>query len=273
MVSLLERSPETLDNLAADHSRRHFLAHLTTLAAGLKPLKDYEELPGGAIRIVDWHSSAYLEPLNESASDYMLIDGGMSKDARSIIGFLASRGQDFTNIKGIIVTHAHPDHMGGLFMAREHKLPVFVGKADAPVLNGEELAAGLLTHTCNILGLLDAAVPGLNLELVEDGQVLKEFGDRRFDIIGVPGHTPGSVAVLASWGNDLRNLYPGDAWDYKKDGSVVNAAPVFSEDREASARSIVEVAKRLKSFDIQAVIPAHSGHGSFEATQAFRRAA
>lgn len=88
---------------------------------------------------------------------------------------------------------------------------------------------------------LRGAVP---THLVNDKDII-DLGDRRFEIIQLPGHSPGSICI---WEEATGTLYSGDLI---YDGPLVYEGPGM--DLEVYAQSL----RRLKAMPIQVV---HAGH-------------
>ena len=88
-------------------------------------------------------------------------------------------------IKAILLTHAHFDHITGLDKAIEiyGQMPVYVGKQDLELLHNEVLNESLTFGKEYTYDGGDA---------IYDGQVLSVIGCD-FKIIHTPGHTPGGV--------------------------------------------------------------------------------
>ncbi len=90
-------------------------------------------------------------------------------------------------VKAIVSTHAHIDHVGGLAKLYQYTgAPVMMHSDDLPLYRGMEVQAAFL----------GVRPP----ELVEVHQLLKEgdtlqWGDFLADVLHTPGHTPGSVSL------------------------------------------------------------------------------
>lgn len=94
-----------------------------------------------------------------------------------------------TDLKYILLTHGHFDHIGG---ARDTKAKygasIVVSKSDAPMLNSSKLSLAVF---CN--------APQNNADadiIVSDGDII-ELGSIKIKTIATPGHTKGSVCYLA----------------------------------------------------------------------------
>lgn len=97
----------------------------------------------------------------------VVVDPG---DAAPVEKALAERGLRLT---AILVTHHHPDHIGGLRdLLSRHRVPVYGPRREQPTI-------GLLTDT------------------LVDGDTVSLLG-RQFEVLEVPGHTLGHVAYYAA---------------------------------------------------------------------------
>jgi hydroxyacylglutathione hydrolase len=90
-------------------------------------------------------------------------------------------------IKGIVSTHAHIDHVGGLAKLYQYTAaPVMMHGDDLPLYQGMEEQA-------DFLGVRAPEIVEVH-QLLREGDVL-QWGDFFANIIHTPGHTPGSVSL------------------------------------------------------------------------------
>lgn len=107
--------------------------------------------------------------------------------AWDVAGLVASAAADGYRLVGALVTHYHPDHVGGdLFGLRVDGLAKLQEQVAVPVYVNRVEADGLRRVT----GLAES-----DLRRVDDGEVLR-LGERSLTFLHTPGHTPGSQCFL-----------------------------------------------------------------------------
>jgi glyoxylase-like metal-dependent hydrolase (beta-lactamase superfamily II) len=171
----------------------------------------------GVHRLTHGISNFYLI---EEAGKLILIDAGVSGDWGLFMKAVTSLGRSLTDLKAVLLTHAHSDHTGFAERARtEVPARVWVHEADASVAKGAKQGEnegrlrpylryseawrtlfGLLAHG----GL--RIVPILEVASFSDGQTIDVPGHPR--VVHLPGHTPGMAALFLE---DRRILLTGDA--------------------------------------------------------------
>jgi glyoxylase-like metal-dependent hydrolase (beta-lactamase superfamily II) len=221
-------------------------AVMAPVFAGLKPMVDGQELPGGAKRINDGYTSAYLLPMG--GGDYALVDCGNDVEAKAIKGVLEKQGLGAAAVKTIFVTHAHPDHTGGC--KQFPNATIYVGEGDKGLLEGTEAGKGMIPKLAGAQKHLAIT----NEKLLKDGDVV-EAGELEVRVFIIPGHTAGSAAYLVNG-----SLFVGDSLSIETDGDKVRPAPgIFTDDTEQNVRELKRLAKALPPDEVKAIIPSHSG--------------
>jgi hydroxyacylglutathione hydrolase len=120
---------------------------------------------------------------DEKTNETAVIDPG--DDGERLAETLGTLG---LRVKFILLTHGHYDHVGGVKALREATgAPVYLHAADLTL-------PGTITHG-----------PLVYTNTYADGDSLA-LGSVRFAVLHTPGHTPGSVCLLA--GDDV--LFSGD---------------------------------------------------------------
>ena len=168
------------------------------LDAALLP-KDRVEVPFNVLLV---RAGAELVLIDSGCGPHMGAAGGKMFAAMSAIGVKPE------HVTGIILTHAHRDHFGGLLDAE--KRPVF---PQAKLFVGKKEHDFWMSSSPDLSGM--AVPPEATKEFVtgaqtalgayKDGIQLVAGGDRileNFQLLDTPGHTPGHLAVVVGSGKD-----------------------------------------------------------------------
>jgi glyoxylase-like metal-dependent hydrolase (beta-lactamase superfamily II) len=188
------------------------------------------------------HANVYLVINGEELT---IIDTGTSGNAQKTVEYIQKLGHQPADVKTIILTHFHMDHMGS---AKELKdltnAKVAVHTEDADYVSGKKP----LPKPKNIL--FRAVSSFVKPAPVQVDVILKE-GDKiaNLSVIHTPGHTPGSIMLLDE---ERKVLFAGDTLRY--DGKKISSAPEqFSIDTNQVRESIAKVS--MLNFDV--MLPGH----------------
>jgi metallo-beta-lactamase class B len=131
--------------------------------------------------------------ITDPAGD-MLIDGGTEKDAELIAANVQKLGFVLSDIKYILHSHEHFDHVGGIAaLQRMTGAQLIASPAAAAVLNSGMASAGDPQHGIN------PAFPAARVNrIVAEGEQVR-LGNTVLRPIATPGHTPG--ALTWHWGS------------------------------------------------------------------------
>ena len=159
------------------------------------------------------------------APEPAIVDAGVaSSPAEGMAPALAALGRRIEDVRWILLTHGHVDHVGGahaLWELTGRRAQVVIGAADAPMLRSRRAhvqhyldvrarylhdPAGEARQTamaaCAISGELEPTM------LLHGGERLSLGGDATVSVHAVPGHTAGSVAYVIDGQDDV---FAGDA--------------------------------------------------------------
>jgi glyoxylase-like metal-dependent hydrolase (beta-lactamase superfamily II) len=79
----------------------------------------------------------------EDGGRLTIIDAGLPKHAATLEADLRSVGRELSDIEAVVLTHAHPDHIGVTGFLRARGVPVYVHREDAGMLaNGGKPTEG-----------------------------------------------------------------------------------------------------------------------------------
>jgi glyoxylase-like metal-dependent hydrolase (beta-lactamase superfamily II) len=124
-----------------------------------------------------------------------LVDVGRSKAVDLLLRALAELGRDPAELRRIVLTHAHPDHVQGAPALREHTgARILIHAADAAWLSdGRVPANGRSGAGARRFDQLSAGqwTPFKPDATLEDGELIAGLR-----VIHTPGHSPGHIALL-----------------------------------------------------------------------------
>ena len=121
---------------------------------------------------------------------HVLIDGGLPSSAPQIAANIEKLGFRITDVKAILQSHAHPDHVGGI--AELQKLSGASVYARRPA--DDVMRTGKLPAVDPQFASKGTKIPTVaNLWIVHDDQLLG-VGSNRFRALATPGHTPGGTS-------------------------------------------------------------------------------
>jgi glyoxylase-like metal-dependent hydrolase (beta-lactamase superfamily II) len=132
-----------------------------------------------------------------------LIDASISGMAGKILAQIAAAGHTARDVKRILITHAHPDHVGSLPALKQSTgAQVICSAEDRPVVEGRmpvaRRASGFRPPNTNIQGTpVDREVT--------DGDTIDALGG--LQVVFTPGHSPGH---LSFWQPQLGIAFIGD---------------------------------------------------------------
>jgi hydroxyacylglutathione hydrolase len=151
----------------------------------------------------------------------VLIDpGDQADDIVRLVGSLT--------MTHILITHGHPDHVGALEAVRHAlKVPVGIHHADAETYN-------------------------LPFDISLEDSVSFDIGDDRLEVVHIPGHTPGSIALRLMEVGQSKRAIVGD--------TIFPGGPGHTQTPQDLETSLASLAKTIFTWaDETTLYPGHGG--------------
>lgn len=128
--------------------------------------------------------NAYLVRCS-ATGETLAIDPGGEADA-----MVAALESGEHSLHGIVLTHAHLDHIEGVATLVERiPAPIHLHPGDRPLYDAAGQQAAMFGH--------EFRAPPPPDEIIEPGRDI-EFGDCRFEVRHAPGHSPGHVILYSA---------------------------------------------------------------------------
>ncbi len=182
-----------------------------------------------------------------TGEELTLIDAGHRGSGVMLRRHLAHLGHDLRDIRRIVCTHGHPDHIGGVQeIARVSGAQVLMHPADMErlrirfrdVITGRPAPGAIIAYLTQAPSEAAAA---------QDGDVLPALGG--LQVLHTPGHTPGSICLYSP---TRRLLIVGDLLQRVR-GAVTLPNYFFTDDMGLARRSIA----RLADLDVETILFSH----------------
>lgn len=170
---------------------------------------------------------------------------------------LITQGYDLKSLAGVVLTHAHWDHVSGLDSLR--KTAIFVPMLEQTFIeeggDNSALAKQLTADQLKSYAFVNKPYLGF-------AQQFDVWGDGSVVLVPAPGHTPGSVLVFLTLPSGQRLALLGDlVWQLDGITQLAEkpwiARQLIDEDTDAVRDAIAHVAAIAKKFPEIKLLPAH----------------
>ena len=170
---------------------------------------------------------------DEASRDAVIIDPGA--DGEEILEEVEN-----LNVKAILATHGHLDHVGQVgYLKSKLNVPFYISKKDEFLINNE-----IFPDFAYIIKAVKCPSPDFDLK---DEDILK-FGNLEFHVIETPGHTPGGVCFF---NKKEKIIFVGD--------TLFNGSVGRTDLPGGDGRLLEQSIKKLMELPDDTVV--YSGHG------------
>lgn len=203
--------------------------------------------------------------LLEDPDGLTLIDASIPGSAPKILRQIESLGRKPTEVKRILLTHAHFDHHGNLpYLQQATGAQLFASALEKPTIEGKQSVPrpdpAKLTGLWKIIRIPESSLPPVKVDrVVEDGDILETMDG--LQAIFTPGHAPGH---LAYWQPQKRVLFCGDVLMHMTGLTLPFA--IATIDMRQNKRSI----QRIAQLDPEIVCFGHGNPLTQNATHALQ---
>ncbi|BFH72956.1 MBL fold metallo-hydrolase [Sulfurisphaera javensis] len=189
--------------------------------------------------------------LIENDQGLILVDSGTPGSGNKIISTLNSLGKSLTQIKYVIFTHSHVDHIGGAYEIKKVLTDAKFGIDNNGIdyLKYGKIRVPVL-HSSLLKILFSLGKPfffrkfnGVNVDFIlNEGELIKGV-----EIIKTPGHTDDSISIYLP---EINSIIVGDTLQGTKNGLKY---PNIYENFEELKKSI----EKIKSFNPSMIYVSH----------------
>ncbi|MGQ9722608.1 MAG: MBL fold metallo-hydrolase [Candidatus Jordarchaeum sp.] len=213
-----------------------------------------------------WPSSSNVLIIRDKDGLIMIEAGcGGEKFSKRLVSKMRSQNLMPEKVHTVVLSHAHPDHMGGITTFLKISEPmVIISEIDAPSARNNKL----LIDSFNVLmgnnyfpelGFKDSGVNLLTLfetvskcpmataepdKTVREGDKL-QLGDYLFEVLHTPGHSPGHISLVDQ---EEKICYAGD---------VIGEVVAWYSPSSGGAIGYLSSLEKIERFELEKIYPAH----------------
>lgn len=182
-----------------------------------------------------------------------IVDAGLPGAQKRILAAIAALGHAPHDVRHILLTHQHVDHIGALAaLAAATGAETWASVGDTPAIEGRapyEMPRGPIGLAIRVL-MMPRLKPGSIAHVVREGDLLPVFSaEGGLRVVETPGHTLGHIAFYLP---ARKLLFAGDA--VRSSGGRLPVSPPLLNTDSAMA---LESVRKLAAMEIEACLPGH----------------
>lgn len=181
--------------------------------------------------------------------EIILIDTGLPWNLSEITDYIEKNLKiNPQDIKTIVITHNHFDHVGNLSKLKEITgAKVAIHPADADYIRGKtkHMGGAFMNAIIRLLQKIYRTTPVEPEILLKNGDIIGEY-----QIIHTPGHSPGSICL---YNPENKVIFVGDNLQYKN-GKLQSPGEKLIPEPEKYKESL----KKLLNYDIEVILTGHT---------------
>lgn len=199
--------------------------------------------------------------LLEGRNGSIIISGGMSYLVPDLLHQFDEFGLDEGRIQGIIILHAHFDHIGivPFFRKRNPGLKVYASARAWQILSESRSIDTINQFSARLTDHLKIHVPyaadqldwpvGLSGDTISEGDVI-DLGNREIQIFETPGHSSCSISAYVP---QIRALFPSDGGGIPYKGTILASA-------NSNFTLYLESLRKLETLQVDYLCADHFGY-------------
>jgi glyoxylase-like metal-dependent hydrolase (beta-lactamase superfamily II) len=183
-----------------------------------------------------WDSNIYVF---ESKGEYLIVDIGTGNYHKEVIETFKKIGLHRNNVIGLVFTHTHPDHCGGVnYVVDALEVAVYVHERELNLLKNGKIE--------DIFNMLNKQVSPVDAKKLVSNQKIT-VGESTFFVYHTPGHSPGSICL---YNPDEKILVCGD--------TVFPGGNFGRTDfKGGSSEELIKSIESLAKLDVVKLLPGH----------------
>jgi glyoxylase-like metal-dependent hydrolase (beta-lactamase superfamily II) len=213
-----------------------------------------------------WPASSNVLVIRDDDGLIMIEAGcGGEEFTKKLVSEMRSQGLPPERVHTVVLSHAHPDHMGGINTFLELSQPtVIISEIDAPFARNPELLSdsfdvllgskyfpemGFGESGINLLSFFKT-ISKCPMASVEPDKTVKEgdklqLGDYLFEVLHTPGHSPGHISLVD---REEKICYSGD---------MVSRVVAWYSPSSGGVLGYLSSLDKIKRFELEKIYPSH----------------